>query len=155
MMESVTPERLRSLQSRDPAIRNRWEALLRIEPVSGPLANPDALAHLIPQTLEQIFVLLAKPPRAPVSVAAAKACVPRCECDHNPYLAYFLSAEQALVEAIVLLEAELTAGERRQSDVAEVMLAVRRIARLEIDTFCGACVHRCVDAKCRHLAGAA
>ena len=150
-MSIVFPERLQSLQTRAPSIRGRWEILLHVEPVNGPLANPDALTHLIPQTLEQVFTLLAKPARAPVSVAAAKACVPRCECGHNPYLAYFLAAEQVLVEAIVLLEAELSASARRQSDVAEVMLAVRKIARLEIDTFCGACVHRCGDAKCRHL----
>jgi hypothetical protein len=129
--------------------------LLHVEPVNSPLANPDALTHLIPQTLEQVFTLLGKPARAPVSVSAAKACMPRCECSHNPYLAYFLAAEQVLVEAMVLLEAELPTSERRQSDVAEVMLAVRRIARLEIDTFCGACVHRCVDFKCRHLAATA
>jgi len=146
----MLPERQRSLQSRTTAISARWEALLRIEPVNSPLANPDALAHLIAQSQKQVFTLLAKPARAPVSVAAAKACVPNCECGHNPYLAYFLAGEQALVEAMVLLEAELSVGERRQSDVAEVMLAVRRCARLEIDTFCGACAHRCLDAKCRH-----
>ena len=151
----MTPERLRYLQTRATSIRSRWEVLLRVEPVSGPLANPDALAHLIPLTLDQVFTLLAKPARAPVSVSAAKACVPRCECGHNPYLAYFLAAEQVMVEAIVLLEAELPASERRQSDVAEVMLSVRRIARLDIDTFCGACTHRCLDAKCRHLAATA
>ena len=30
-----------------------------------------------------------------------------------------------------------------------------RIARLEIDSLCGACVHRCVEAKCRHLSDSA
>lgn len=154
-MSAVTPERLLTLQTRATSIRGRWEVLLHVEPVSGPLANPDVLAHLIPLTLEQVFKLLAKPARAPISVSAAKACVPRCECGNNPYLAYFLAAEQVLVEAVVLLEAELPASERRQSDVAEVMLAVRRVARLEIDTFCGACVQRCVDANCRHLAAPA
>ncbi len=151
----MSPERLRDLRTRSPVIRQRWETLLRVEPINGPLANPDALAHLIPQTLEQVFVLLAKQARAPISVMAAKACVPRCECGHNPYLAYFVAAEQALVEAVVLLEAELPAKDRRPGEVAEMMLAVRRLARREIDTFCGACVHRCVDAKCRHLETAA
>ena len=151
-MWAVTPERLRSLQARATSIRGRWEVLLRIEPVSGPLANPDALAYLIPHTLEQVFTLLAKPARTPVSMTAAKTQVPRCQCGHNPYLAYFLAAEQALVESSVLLEAELPPSERRHSDVAEVMLAVRRIARLEIDTFCGACVHYGVDVNCLHLA---
>jgi hypothetical protein len=147
----MTPERLRDLEARRVSIRDRWETLLHLEPVSGPLANPDALAHLIPETLERVFALLAKPARVPVSVMAAKACVPKCDCGHNPYLAYFVAAEQALVEAAVLLQSEAPAVARRQGDVAEVMLAVRRLARLEIDTFCGACMHRCVDPKCRHL----
>lgn len=147
----MSPERVRELRARSASIRERWEALLRVEPVSGPLANPDALVHLIPETLDKVLALLAKPARVPVSIMAAKACVPKCECGHNPYLAYFLAAEQALVESAVLCQAELPATERRQGDVAEVMLAVRRLARLEIDTFCGACVDRCVDPKCRHL----
>jgi hypothetical protein len=151
----MTPERLCHLRARSAAIRDRWEALVRVEPVSGPLANPDAMVHLIPQTLEQVFVLLAKPSRTPVSLAAAKACVPRCDCGHNPYIAYFVAAEQALVESVVLLESDLPPGERRQSNVAEMMLAIRRLARLEIDTFCGACVDRTKDTNCRHLAATA
>lgn len=147
----MIPERLRDLQARSGDIRRRWETLLHVEPVSGPLANPDAMQHLIPQTLEQVFTMLAKPARTPVSIMAAKAQVPKCGCGHNPYLTYFIAAEQALVEAVILLESELPVADRRQSDVAEMMYAVRRLARLEIDTFCGVCSHRCVDSKCRHL----
>lgn len=147
----MIPARLCDLRGRSDDIRRRWEALLHVEPVSGPLANPDALKHLIPQTLEQVFTMLAKPARTPVSIMAAKAQVPKCECGHNPYLTYFIAAEQALVEAVILLESELPAAERRQSDVAEMMFAVRRLGRLEIDTFCGVCSHRCTSSKCRHL----
>lgn len=151
----MTPERLRDLQARSAAIRARWEDLLRIEPVRSPLANPDTMVHLIPQTLEQVFTMLSKPARLPVSILAARACVPKCVCGHNPYLVYFIAAEQALTEGAVVMQSELPATERRQSDIAEVVFAVRRIARLEIDTFCGACVHRCRDSKCRHLEKAA
>jgi hypothetical protein len=151
----MSPERLRAMRERGVSLRERWETLLRIEPVSGPLANPEALVHLIPQTLEQVFVMLAKPVRTPVSIMAARACVPKCGCGRNPYHSYFVAAEQALTEAVVLLQAALPASERSQSDVAEVMFAVRKLARLEIDTFCGACQHRCLDAKCRHPAMAA
>jgi hypothetical protein len=147
----MIPERLRDLRARSEDICRRWETLLRVEPVSGPLANPDAMKHLIPATLDQVFGMLAKPARSPVSIMAAKAQVPKCECGHNPYLTYFIAAEQALVEAVILLESELPASERRQSDVAEMMYAVRRLARLEIDTFCGVCSHRCISPKCRHL----
>lgn len=147
----MTPDHLGDLRARSVGIQERWKTLLRLEPVSGPLANPDALVHLIPETLERIFELLAKPARVPISILAAKACVPKCDCGNNPYLAYFVAAEQAFVEAAVLQQSELAPAERRPGEVAEVMLAVRRLARMEIDTFCGACVHRCVDRSCRHL----
>lgn len=128
----------------------QWETLLRVEPVSGPLANPDSLVHLIPSSLEKVFAALAKPSRTPHSLEEAKACVPSCTCGNNPYLAYFVAGEQAIVEAAILLETELTPAERHQFDLGSVMLAIRRLARSEIDTFCGVCDHRTVAEHCRH-----
>jgi hypothetical protein len=146
----MSPERLHDMRAQSVSIRERWQTLLRIEPVSGPLANPDTLVHLIPEMLERVLVALAKPSRAPVSIVTARACVPKCNCGRNPYQTFFVAAEQALSEAVVLLEAALPAAERRSSDVAEVVFAIRKIARMEIDTFCGACLHRCIDPNCRH-----
>jgi len=37
------PKFLQLLLARSAMIRTKWEALLRVERVSGPLANPDVL----------------------------------------------------------------------------------------------------------------
>lgn len=144
---------LHLLRARSDTIRTQWEALLRVERVSGPLANPDVLIYLIPSSLEKILSAVARPSRAPVSLRTAKSCVPLCECGNNPYAAYFLAGEQALVEAAVLVQSELPAAERQKSDLAAIMLAVRRLARDEIDAFCGACSHRQMAPGCRHAVG--
>ena len=144
------PDHLIDLRFRSPMIRERWEAFLRVEPVSNPLANPDALVHLIPETLNQILEALEKPSRAPVSIQAARAIVPDCDCGNNPYRAYFMAGEQALCETLVLLQAESPPDKRQQADLAELIFAVRKLAKTDIDTFCSACVHKGVAAKCRY-----
>lgn len=149
----MAPDLLDLLRARTPEIRERWEALLRIERVSGPLANPDALVHLIPESLDDIFETLAKRPRVPRSLPAAKSVkLPPCDCGHNPYLAYFVAGEQALVETLILLQAALPAALRSEADVAEVIVIMRRFAGSEIDAFCGICAHRTHAHHCRHAA---
>ena len=146
----MQPKLLSKLRARSAAIRSQWEALLRVEPVTGPLANPDVLAYLIPNSLEQIFAELAKPSREPLSLLATKDYLPACDCRNNPYFAYFIAGKQALVEAVVLAQAGLPVDEHHPSDVAATMRVVRRLARSEIDAFCGACDHRGVAPRCRH-----
>lgn len=149
------PQLVHHLRDNLPELRRRWEALLRIERVNGPLANPDAMVHLIPDTLAQIFASLLKGLRRPISFMDAMADrLPGCECGNNPYLAYFVAGEQALVETVVLMQAKLPKDQQRESDVAEVIHVVRTLGRTEIDTFCGICAHRCKAAKCRHSAAA-
>ena len=139
------------LQARSAAIHVRWETLLRVEPVNGPLANPDALVQLIPQSLAQIFEQLRDHHAPDLSLLATSAeRLPSCDCGQNPYRAYFVAAEQAFVEAVILIHAELPANQRRESDVAQTIRAVRTIGGAEIDTFCGICAHRCVHPRCRH-----
>lgn len=148
----MTPELLENLHSASAAIRERWERLLRIERVNGPLANPDALVHLLPETLEAIFATLAKRPRARLSFERAIGeRLPACQCGNNPYLAYFTAAEQALVETVVLLQAKQPENRQNQNDVAEAIKAVRGLARSEIDTFCGVCTHHGMAAGCRYV----
>lgn len=147
----MAPDLVQQLRQSAADIRRRWEALLRIERVSGPLANPDALVHLIPDTLAEIFVGLAHGTRRPITFIDAMAeRLPTCECGNNPYLAYFVAGEQALVESVVLLQAKLPVAYRRESDVAEAIHIVRALARVEIDNFCGVCAHRGCVKGCRH-----
>jgi hypothetical protein len=145
---------LEQLRARGPAIHVRWESLLRVEPVTTPLANPDTLTRLIPDTVAKIFATLAKPTRQRFSlVAETMHRLPACECGNNPYLALYVAAEQAFVEALVLLQAEQPVH-RSESDVAEVVRAVRKLARDEIDTFCGVCTRHGTALHCRHTAAA-
>lgn len=146
----MTPDLLNRLKTTSAEIRFRWEALLRAQRVTGPLANPDALVHLIPDTMPQVFAFLANGGRSKVTFMEAMADrLPCCDCGNNPYLAYFVAGEQAVVEAVVLAQAKLPPGQRTEGDVAEAIRAVRTLARTEIDTFCGVCAHRCKAAKCR------
>ncbi len=148
----MRPETLKRMRARQDDIQRRWEILLRVEPVSGPLANPDALMHLIPETMAQTFASVEGPSDGSGSIAAARADeLPGCRCGNNPYLAYFLAAEQALTEALIHVQAELPAEDRTERDVSQLIGSIRHQARAEIDAFCGLCLHRCQSNKCRQL----
>lgn len=126
---------LRALQGRRPQIRARWEALLRLERVPTPLGNPDTLVFMFDQTLDEV---LAARPRRPAGTVKPRS-EPRCDC--NPMRVYFPALEQALIEALVLVQSgqpALTAGERIDA-VTELCTTLRRIARREIAAFDGLC----------------
>ena len=147
-------EVIAGLRQRAAEIQRRWEILLRVEPVSGPLANPDALKHLIPLSLERVWSALERGAESMQSIAAARAAtLPQCRCGNNPYLAYFTAAEQAMLEALIHLQVESPGSLRREADLVEMVAAIRGQAREEIDTFCGVCLHRCQVQECRHLTG--
>jgi hypothetical protein len=147
----VTHELLEQLREQSPAIHVRWETLLRVEPVVSPLASPDALTLLIPDTIAKVLTALAAAPRRSLSLRDEAADrIVACDCGHNPYRAFFVAGEQACVETLVLLQAKQPAAKRRESDMAELIRAVRRIAAGEIDTFCSICTDYRVAASCRH-----
>lgn len=150
-MDSVL---LQHLRARDAVIRERWEALLRIERVNSPLANPDILVHLIPDSLERILNLVEKTARkTPLSLIAVNADrLPPCDCGCNPYLAYFVAGEQAILETVILLQSELPPNGHQESDIAEIVRAIRRLTRSEVDAFCAICTVRGTASKCRHAA---
>jgi hypothetical protein len=138
-------ELLAALRARRAEIRARWAELLKVEPVNTPLAQPDALAHLIDWTLEEIYrgLLHATPRRRHGNVVPGHFR-PDCPCGRNPLLAYFAIAEQALQEALILVQAGLPHLDPLERDAAmeELNLVLRHVARREIETFCGVCQHR-------------
>jgi hypothetical protein len=134
-------EILTALFAREAEVRVQWYRLLRLEPVSSPLAQPDTLVHLMASTLAEFFA--AVPAWVPGAAAESTAgcAVPACPCGRNPYLAYFATGRQALREALVVAQADtagLTAAARDASlrCVEEVFGA---IARREIALFCSLC----------------
>jgi hypothetical protein len=129
---------LRALQERRPEIRARWEALLRIERVETPLANPDTLVYLFDQTLDEVLAALPVKPAGPVRIR------PKCRCECNPMRAYFPALEQALLETLVLVQTELPAlnARARVGAVTELCAALRRIAERELAVFDQICRRR-------------
>jgi hypothetical protein len=135
---------LRTLQGLRPTILERWETLLRAEPVTSPLANPDSLVYLMGWTLDRFFSAL----RGPLSrrrIADRGSNKPAyieerelCACKMNPLLAYFTTAEQALVQALL----PTLQPRERESVLSAVRLAMQAVAKREIDTFCAVCQRR-------------
>ena len=151
----MSPLILDALRERRATIRQRWETLLHVEPVNSPLALPDAMARLIPGSLEEIFRELAKPGPAPLTLREARrAALPVCGCNRNPYLGHFKAAEQALLEELVLLQATQPPHLRHEQDLADIVRATRLVGRDEIEAFCGICQHRADSPSCRHYAHA-
>lgn len=148
----MDPDLLQRLRSNSAAIHVSWETLLRMEPISGPLANPDALARLIPTSVARVLLAFAHRGAGPHSLEAARADrLPACDCGNNPYLAYFVAGERAFIEAAVLHQTALPPDKRKQSDLAEIVSAIREYGRSEIDTFCTVCTHHGAAVKCRHV----
>ena len=147
-----------ALSARRPQVHARWEDLLRAEKVTTPLANPDALVHLIDWTLDEVFRTLQGLPtrRRPLRVLNRNDI--DCPCGRNPLLIYFAAGEQALQESLVLSQSENLHLDPTERDSAlhELNLALRHIARREIGAFCSLCQlrdHACAgDRSVAHAA---
>lgn len=151
----MSPAILDALRQRRDSIQQRWETLQRVEPVNTPLALPDAMAHLIPESLDAIFHELAQSDEQSLTLREVRrTTLPICGCNRNPYLAHFKAAEQALLEELVLLQADQPPPARREQDLAAIVRATRLLGGEEIDAFCGVCQHRGESPGCRHYAHA-
>lgn len=130
-----------ALRLRRPLIRARWEDLLRVERATSPLANPDALVHLLDWTLDEIFHTLRTLPSRRRPLRSFGRPELECPCGMNPLLTYFAAGEQALQESLVLVQAEYPAlvPAVRDTALAELNLALRHIAHREIQAFCALC----------------
>jgi len=132
------------LRSRRADIRSRWEDLLRAERCTSPLANPDALVHLLDLTLDELLASLTAAETFPRRFRRSTF---QCPCGRNPLIAYFNAGRQATREALVLSQASnpvLTPGERDSS--FEALEAVfGNIADRELEAFCAVCQHRLPD----------
>jgi hypothetical protein len=130
---------LRMLRDRRSQVRRSWEALLRVEPVVSPLANPDTLIHMLDHTFDE---LIAAQNAAPL--AEASAAFFDCPCGRNPLISYFAAGRQAMHEWLVRVQAEVSGLTTTERDAALMKLnaAFRRIANRDIEAFCGVCQFR-------------
>ncbi len=141
MQESL----VNALRFRAPDIHERWAALLHAEPVTTPLANPDALVHLIDWTLNEIFQSLTSPAsRRRFNRRMATATHERACCGRNPLIAHFAAGGQAVREALILVQAAspLLDPIERDASLEELNQVLHDVAQHEIEAFCGVCQHR-------------
>lgn len=128
-------EIIRALEQRRAPIRIRWEALLRIEKVTTPLANPDTLVFGLDQSLDEIFARLRQP-------ALPASCAKPIHADEtNPWYAYFRAGEQALLETLVLTQAEMPALDpaARDSDFSELKQVIHYLTQREVAAWIAIC----------------
>lgn len=126
---------IRVLTHRRALICDRWEALLRVEPVVSPLGHPDTLVFGIRGAMREIFALMRSPP------AGGEEPPATCACGRNPLDAFYRAGEQALLEALVLAQAEhrdLTPAQRDAS-FAELRWAIRHMKHREISALASLC----------------
>ena len=131
-----------ALHARRPQIRERWEALLRVERACSPLAHPDSLVHLVNWALDEVIGILRQDDGGaqPVLEPAAE-----CLCGRNPYAGFFRAGEQSIMEALILVQVEQAASlnpKARDRAVAELNAALRGIRNREVTSFCSLCQHR-------------
>ena len=136
---------LRTLQSHRPTLRERWETLLRAERASSPLANPDSLIYLMDWTLDRLFEELRRPVLHRRGSSLNTPSRNRdCECGMNPLLAYFATAEQAMIETLFIAD-ENSFGLsplERTAGLEELKRAFHEVAKHEIEAFCSVCQHQ-------------
>jgi hypothetical protein len=138
----VDPRIYAALRERAPAIIDRWRALIAVEKVRTPLANPDALEFWVPKAVEQVLEAAGKKYRAkqpaPVRVIPAH----HCECARNPYLSFYRAGERALVEMLFVIESELCLLESRADDLTTLQGALDLLAAREVNGYCRVCTVR-------------
>ncbi len=135
-----------TLRTRRSQIRERWSDLLRADRANTPLANPDMLVHMLDWTLDEIFRGLARLASRRRSGRHVTEYLhkPECPCGRNPLLVYFAVGEQALQEALILVQAEAPALSPLERDISleELNLVLQHISGREIEAFCGVCQFR-------------
>jgi hypothetical protein len=141
---------LAGLREKKPAIRQRWEALLRLEPGSNPLAHPDTLVYLIAGTVDEILAQCAKPAAGDNRHGDRLLARTPCVCGNNPYLPFYKAGEQAMLEALITTQADSRAIASREEDLAYMYAAFRKLADRDIDAFCEACDCRGRAEGCRY-----
>ena len=136
-----------ALHTRRREIHRRWEALLRLDRADGPLAEPDNLVHLIDWTLDEVLGEIRRrktsrrsetPPPAITILRAG------CHCGHNPLFNHFIAGEQAMLEALIQLQAgdPSLLPHHRSTAVVELYVAIHSIAMREFELLCSMCAKR-------------
>lgn len=135
---------LTALQASRETIKELWRANLRKVPLHTPLANPDLLAFMMDESLDEVLpspsrIESSRPQRADWSATSELAKQGQC-CGLNPYIAYFLAGEAALVAVIRGIEPgpRLSENDILTSET-ELLFSFRVASHREINAFCEIC----------------
>jgi hypothetical protein len=140
----------RALMEQRDNIHARWEALLHEHDSKTPLGNPDCLVFMMDWSLNEIFAGLRElPTRRLLSHTNDE---PECPCGMNPLLAYYRTAELALVEALERVHAAMpTLSESDKTAGRQLLQAiVAKVRCREVETFCAVCQRR-PEGSTRHV----
>ena len=123
-----------------PAIKKRWETLLRTAPVGPPATRPlvtsEMLIFMLDDTLARLGAKLGEPAASDRAIRDLLPYGPRragCQCGLHLLLTYCLTGAQALKEAL-----PVDSGRWR----VEVLHGFNRLAHDEMAALCGICRHR-------------
>ena len=125
-----------------PAIKTRWTALLRADPVLAAPATPalvtrEMLAYMLDDTLARLSASLlasAKPDRRPLTLDGLGSKGAGCACGIYLLWSYYLAGAQALKEKLPAVF-----GPAR----VVVLDRFNRLAHDEMVALCGVCRERC------------
>src|SRR5664279_5078976 len=119
-----------------PMIKTCWEVLLRAEPATSPLGNPDTLVFMMDRTLDTFFASILSPsPRRWLArhPLLCRSLNDTCPCERTPLLHYFVSGEQALLAiAGQALTDEGTGAEEAEQTLSTVELNFHYLAQHEL-----------------------
>lgn len=138
----MEPQLVDGLRRRRTETKARWIALLHIEPVTTPLANPATLAFMIDDSLDAVLAALGDPrPARHGRQASPNRGQSHGSDSSNPFNAYFLAGKQALLEALVLAETEASGcnHEQREAAVAELTGIIEWVIGGEVNAFGQVC----------------
>jgi hypothetical protein len=153
----MRPQFLQALGELRPMIKTCWEVLLRAEPATSPLGNPDTLVFMMDRTLDTFFTSTHSP--APRRWLARHPLLCRslndtCPCQRNPLLHYFVSGEQALLAIAGQALTEVAAApEEEERILSEVQLNFHYLAQHELQIFCDLCRGNCARARAGIVTG--
>jgi hypothetical protein len=149
---------LQALAELRPMIKTCWEVLLRAEPPTSALGNPDTLVFMMDGTLDTFVTAALSPTPRRWLARHPLLCSPltdTCPCGRNPLLHYFVSGEQA----ILAIAAKAAGDDPEMSPLArtrilsEVQLTFHFLAQHELQNFCDLCRGPCARARAGIVAG--
>ena len=103
--------------------------------MTTPLANPDTLVFALNQSLDEIFTALGQPLPHKPDVGSARSDGP------SPWRAYFRAGEQALLESLVLLQAEMDSLDpaTRDTSFGSLKQVINNLTQREIQAWGAIC----------------